>query len=78
MEKNKLHRKLSSNQITMIAMGCAIGTGLFLGSGLAISTAGPSVLISYAARCIHCPPVDGLFGRNDCSLSNIRIIWNDC
>jgi L-asparagine transporter-like permease len=32
----------------MIAMGCAIGTGLFLGSGLAISTAGPSVLISYA------------------------------
>ncbi|CAH0204227.1 amino acid permease [Peribacillus simplex] len=48
MEKNKLHRELSSNQITMIAMGCAIGTGLFLGSGLAISTAGPSVLISYA------------------------------
>ncbi|MFE4813123.1 amino acid permease [Peribacillus simplex] len=48
MEKNKLHRELSSSQITMIAMGCAIGTGLFLGSGLAISTAGPSVLISYA------------------------------
>jgi len=48
MEKNKLQRELSSNQITMIAMGCAIGTGLFLGSGLAISTAGPSVLISYA------------------------------
>ncbi|MCK1992780.1 amino acid permease [Peribacillus muralis] len=48
MEKNKLRRELSSNQITMIAMGCAIGTGLFLGSGLAISTAGPSVLISYA------------------------------
>ncbi|MBT2715440.1 amino acid permease [Bacillus sp. ISL-57] len=48
MEENKLQRELSSNQITMIAMGCAIGTGLFLGSGLAISTAGPSVLISYA------------------------------
>ncbi|MEA3575154.1 amino acid permease [Peribacillus frigoritolerans] len=48
MENNKLQRELSSNQITMIAMGCAIGTGLFLGSGLAISTAGPSVLISYA------------------------------
>ncbi|MDW7616936.1 amino acid permease [Peribacillus simplex] len=48
MEKSKLQRELSSNQITMIAMGCAIGTGLFLGSGLAISTAGPSVLISYA------------------------------
>ncbi len=39
MENNKLQRELSSNQITMIAMGCAIGTGLFLGSGLAISTA---------------------------------------
>lgn len=48
MEKSKLQRELSSNQITMIAMGCAIGTGLFLGSGLAISTAGPSVLIGYA------------------------------
>lgn len=32
----------------MIAMGCAIGTGLFLGSGLAIQAAGPSVLLSYA------------------------------
>ncbi|MGE7602112.1 amino acid permease [Peribacillus sp. NPDC097675] len=48
MENNKLKRELSTNQITMIAMGCAIGTGLFLGSGLAISLAGPSVLISYA------------------------------
>ncbi|MED3718104.1 amino acid permease [Geobacillus thermodenitrificans] len=43
-----LHRELKTNQLTMIAMGCAIGTGLFLGSGLAIQTAGPSVLLSYA------------------------------
>ncbi|KYD14468.1 amino acid permease [Saccharococcus caldoxylosilyticus] len=42
-----LNRDLKTNQLTMIAMGCAIGTGLFLGSGLAIGTAGPSVLISY-------------------------------
>lgn len=51
MVKNQgdsLKRELKTNQLTMIAMGCAIGTGLFLGSGLAISTAGPSVLISYA------------------------------
>lgn len=51
MEKKQggsLKRELKTNQLTMIAMGCAIGTGLFLGSGLAISTAGPSVLISYA------------------------------
>lgn len=43
-----LKRELKTNQITMIAMGCAIGTGLFLGSGMAIGTAGPSVLLSYA------------------------------
>ncbi|WP_374718303.1 amino acid permease [Neobacillus sp.] len=45
---NQLKRDLTTRQLTMIAMGCAIGTGLFLGSGLAISTAGPGVLISYA------------------------------
>ncbi|HWO97048.1 MAG TPA: amino acid permease [Bacillus sp. (in: firmicutes)] len=43
-----LKRELKTGQLTMIAMGCAIGTGLFLGSGMAIGTAGPSVLLSYA------------------------------
>src|ERR1700761_8660970 len=42
-----LERTLSSRQLTMIAIGGAIGTGLFLGSGFAIGFAGPSVLISY-------------------------------
>ncbi len=42
-----LRRELSSAQISMIAIGGAIGTGLFLGSSFAISFAGPAVLLSY-------------------------------
>jgi AAT family amino acid transporter len=36
----------------MIAIGGAIGTGLFLGSGFAIGFAGPSVLVSYAIGAV--------------------------
>src|SRR5580658_8279478 len=43
-----LHRGLSTGQLSMIAIGGAIGTGLFLGSGSAIQLAGPAVLLSYA------------------------------
>lgn len=42
-----LRRGLSHRQMTMIGLGGAIGTGLFLGSTLAISTAGPGVLVCY-------------------------------
>jgi len=42
-----LRRSLSARQLSMIAIGGAIGTGLFLGSGFAISLAGPGVLVSY-------------------------------
>ncbi|WP_441245919.1 amino acid permease [Kitasatospora sp. McL0602] len=41
-------RGLNSRQIQMIAIGGAIGTGLFLGAGTAISKAGPSLILSYA------------------------------
>lgn len=42
-----LARQLSERQVTMIALGSAIGTGLFLGSALAVRTAGPGVILSY-------------------------------
>ncbi len=43
-----LSRQLSTRQMTMIAIGGAIGTGLFLGSGLAVREAGPAVILTYA------------------------------
>src|SRR5204862_107283 len=42
-----LRRDLTARRMTMIAIGGAIGTGLFLGSGFAIGLAGPGVLVSY-------------------------------
>jgi len=42
-----LKRGLSKTQIVMIGLGGAIGTGLFMGSGLAIGYAGPAVILSY-------------------------------
>jgi amino acid transporter, AAT family len=42
-----LHRKLSARQVAMIGLGCTIGTGLFLGSAIAVKLAGPAVLLSF-------------------------------
>ena len=42
-----LARQLSSGQLAMIAIGGAIGTGLFLGSSLAVQQAGPAVIVTY-------------------------------
>ena len=42
-----LARQLSAAQQTMMALGGAIGTGLFLASGLAVGVAGPAVVVSY-------------------------------
>jgi hypothetical protein len=43
-----LARQLSAAQQAMMALGGAIGTGLFLASGLAVNVAGPAVIASYA------------------------------
>lgn len=44
----ELHRGLDNRHIQLIAIGGAIGTGLFMGSGKSISLAGPSIVITYA------------------------------
>lgn len=42
-----LHRRLGQRQLTMMAIGGAIGVGLFLGSSVTIRLAGPAVIVSY-------------------------------
>ncbi|KRG08395.1 amino acid permease [Staphylococcus sp. NAM3COL9] len=43
----RLKRELSNRHIQLIAIGGAIGTGLFLGAGQSIHLAGPSILLTY-------------------------------
>ncbi|KAB1657453.1 amino acid permease [Pseudoclavibacter sp. CFCC 11306] len=47
-EEAGFHKSLGARQLQMIAIGGAIGTGLFLGAGGRLAQAGPSLLIIYA------------------------------
>ena len=47
MSSQELTAGLKVRHLTMMGLGSAIGAGLFVGTGKAISTAGPAVLISY-------------------------------
>jgi len=42
------HKGLKGRQIQMIAIGGAIGTGLFMGAGARLAIAGPALVITYA------------------------------
>lgn len=42
-----LGRGLKTRHLTMMGLGSAIGAGLFLGTGVGISAAGPAVLVAY-------------------------------
>jgi L-asparagine transporter-like permease len=46
-EKSKLKRNLTNRHIQFISLGGTIGTGLFLGAGSIIASAGPSVILGY-------------------------------
>lgn len=47
-----LARSLGHGQMTMIVLGSALGTGLFLGSSAAIELAGPAVIVSFVIASI--------------------------
>ncbi|EJF81784.1 amino acid permease [Bartonella doshiae] len=47
MGTNELKRGMNKRQVIFLALGSAIGTGLFYGAAQAIKLAGPSVLIAY-------------------------------
>lgn len=46
-QTGELKRKLTQRQLSMLAIGGAIGVGLFLGSSVTIRLAGPGVILSY-------------------------------
>jgi amino acid transporter, AAT family len=51
-----LQRGLTPGQLAMLGLGSTIGTGLFLGSAIAVKLAGPAVILSFVAgACIALP-----------------------
>lgn len=47
MQQETLTRGLKNRHVQLMAIGGAIGTGLFLGAGKTIQLTGPSILLAY-------------------------------
>ena len=62
-----LQRELSNRHVQLIAIGGAIGTGLFLGAGQTIAMTGPSILLTYVIY------VHAWIGRNYYSKYELQI-----
>jgi D-serine/D-alanine/glycine transporter len=54
MQEQKLSRGLKNRHVQLIAIGGAIGTGLFLGAGKSIHLTGPSILFAYMITGVIC------------------------
>ena len=63
-EPEKLHRTLKSRQVSMLALGAAIGTGLIIGSGAGLAHSGPvGLFLAYVfvgSLCFAMLAVSGL------------------
>ncbi|TWH45868.1 amino acid permease [Sporomusa sp. KB1] len=53
-ENQNLSRGLKNRHVQLLAIGGAIGTGLFLGAGRSIHLAGPSILFAYMITGVIC------------------------
>ncbi|CAM5631660.1 hypothetical protein SGRIM128S_05538 [Streptomyces griseomycini] len=65
-------RGLNSRQVQMIAIGGAIGVGLFLGAGANIAKAGPSLIVMYALAGVIIFFIMRALGATSCSTAPSR------
>jgi L-asparagine transporter-like permease len=66
-QEKGLKHQLTAGQMTMVAVGGSIGTGLLLGSAAAIQVAGPAVILSFLLAAFINLTVTMAFGELACA-----------